>query len=120
MQIHVTDAAKETLHLAMDANPGKKAQLRFDAEGCGCAVSGVPTIWLAEELTGECERIETNGLPLYIQTSQKVFFDEQMTIDYNEKAKTLALKSPAQMLSPRMSILVKQGESESGSKAESH
>lgn len=100
--------------------PGEKAQLRYDAEGCGCAVSGVPTIWLADELTGQCEAIETNGLPLYIQTSQKVFFDEEMTIDYNEKAKTLVLKSPAEMLSPRMSILVKQGETESESKAESH
>ncbi|WP_016939178.1 iron-sulfur cluster biosynthesis family protein [Bacillus siamensis] len=120
MQIHVTDAAKHTLLQAMDANPEKKAQLRYDAEGCGCAVSGVPAIWLADELTGQCERIETNGLPLYIQTSQKVFFDEEMTIDYNEKAKTLVLKSPAEILSPRMSILVKQGETESESKAESH
>ncbi len=84
----------------------EKAQLRYDAEGCGRAVSGVPTIWLAEELTGQCERLETNGIPLYIQSSQSVF-DDQMTIDYNEKAKTLALKSPAEMLSPRMSILVK-------------
>ncbi|WP_338442790.1 iron-sulfur cluster biosynthesis family protein [Bacillus spizizenii] len=107
MNIHVTDAAKQALQQAFDANPGKKAQLRYDAEGCGCAVSGVPTIWLAEELTGQCERLETNGILLYIQSSQKVFFDDQMTIDYNEKAKTLALKSPAEMLSPRMSILVK-------------
>lgn len=83
-------------------------------------MSGVPAIWLADELTGQCEAIEINGLPLYIQTSQKVFFDEEMTIDYNEKAKTLVLKSPAEMLSPRMSILVKQGETESESKAESH
>ncbi|MCY8514891.1 iron-sulfur cluster biosynthesis family protein [Bacillus atrophaeus] len=107
MQIHLTDTAKQTLQQAMVANPGKKAQLRFDAQGCGCAVSGVPTIWLSEQLTGECEQLETNGVPLYIQSSQKVFFDDQMTIDYNEKANTLALKSPAQMLSPRMSILVK-------------
>lgn len=53
--------------------PGQKAQLRFDAEGCGCAVSGVPTIWLSEQLTGECEQLETNGVPLYIQSSQKCF-----------------------------------------------
>lgn len=115
------DGCGETYISAGDGRqPAEKAQLRYDAEGCGCAVSGVPTIWLTDELTGQCERIETNGLPLYIQTSQKVFFDEEMTIDYNEKAKTLVLKSPAEMLSPRMSIIVKQGETESESKAESH
>lgn len=109
MQIHVTDAAKHTLQQAMDANPGKKAQLRYDAEGCGCAVSGVPTIWLADELTGQCEAIETNGLPLYIQTSQKVFFDEEMTIDYNEKAKTLVLKKPGRDAEPENEHISKAG-----------
>ena len=36
------------------------------------------------------------------------------------KRQNARLKSPAEMLSPRMSILVKQGETESESKAESH
>ncbi|MCI4171216.1 hypothetical protein MMJ17_26830, partial [Bacillus spizizenii] len=57
--IHVTDAAKQALQQAYDANPGKKAQLRYDAEGSGCAVRGVPTNWLAEKLTGQSEQLAT-------------------------------------------------------------
>ncbi|GIN67850.1 hypothetical protein J41TS2_32710 [Bacillus sonorensis] len=107
MQLHITEQAKQSIQQATEAYPDKKMQLRYDTEGCGCAVSGIPVIWLTDELAGECELLETNGAPVYIQSSQKVFFDEKMTIDYYEKAGTLMLKSPAQMFSPRMSILVK-------------
>ncbi|MDI6549986.1 iron-sulfur cluster biosynthesis family protein, partial [Bacillus subtilis] len=58
--------------------------------------------------TGEWEPLNNSQhLKLYIHTAQKVFFDEEMTIDFNEKANTLMLKSPQQILSPRMGILVK-------------
>ncbi|WP_307891907.1 iron-sulfur cluster biosynthesis family protein [Bacillus swezeyi] len=107
MQLEITEQARQAIEQAKEAYPDKKIQLRYDSEGCGCAVSGVPVIWLTDELSGNCEPLKTNGIPMYIQSSQKVFFDEVMTIDYHEKAGALMLKSPAQMLSPRMSILVK-------------
>ncbi|MDA7027074.1 iron-sulfur cluster biosynthesis family protein [Bacillus sp. CLL-7-23] len=107
MQLTITEQAKQVIRQATETNPDKQIQLRYDTEGCGCAVSGVPTIWLMEELFGECELLETNGIPVYIQSSQKVFFDEMMTIDYDKKVGALMLKSPAQILSSRMSILVK-------------
>lgn len=107
MQLHITEQAKQAIQRAKTAYPDKKIQLRYDIDGCGCAVNGIPVIWLTDELTGECELLETNGVPVYIQSSQKVFFDDAMTVDYHEKAGTLLLKSPAQVLSPRMGILVK-------------
>ncbi|KYC76019.1 iron-sulfur cluster biosynthesis family protein [Bacillus licheniformis] len=107
MQLEITAQARQAIQRATEPYPDKKIQLRYDSEGCGCAVSGVPVLWLTDELSGSCEPLETNGVPIYIQSSQKVFFDEAMTIDYYEKAGALMLKSPAQVLSPRMSILVK-------------
>ncbi|MEK5366365.1 iron-sulfur cluster biosynthesis family protein [Bacillus safensis] len=108
MYIHITEPAAVFLTKQQAGHETKELLLRYDSDGCGCAVSGVPMIWLTGERTGEWEELKHNQLfKLYIHTAQKVFFDEEMTIDFNEKANTLMLKSPQQILSPRMGILVK-------------
>ncbi|AOZ90148.1 hypothetical protein BK049_16435 [Bacillus xiamenensis] len=108
MYIHITEPAAAFLTKRQAEHKTKELLLRYDSDGCGCAVSGVPMIWLTSERTGEWEQLKHNQpFHLYIHTAQKVFFDEEMTIDFNEKANTLMLKSPQQILSPRMGILVK-------------
>ncbi|WP_342496461.1 iron-sulfur cluster biosynthesis family protein [Bacillus sp. FSL K6-3149] len=108
MYIHITEKAKTYIEKQQTGNETKELLLRYDSEGCGCAVSGVPMLWLTSERTGEWEQLKNSQhLKLYIHIAQKVFFDEEMTIDFNEKANTLMLKSPQQILSPRMGILVK-------------
>ncbi|MDM5298624.1 iron-sulfur cluster biosynthesis family protein [Bacillus pumilus] len=108
MYIQITESAATFMKKQQAAHETKELLLRYDTDGCGCAVSGVPMIWLTSERTGEWEQLDHNqSFKLYIQTAQKVFFDEEMKIDLNEKANTLMLKSPQQILSPRMGILVK-------------
>ncbi|MFS0656440.1 iron-sulfur cluster biosynthesis family protein [Bacillus sp. 179-C3.3 HS] len=108
MYIQITESAASFIQKYQIEHETKELLLRYDSDGCGCAVSGVPMIWLTSERTGEWEELKHNQpFTLYIHTAQKVFFDEEMTIDFNEKANTLMLKSPQQILSPRMSILIK-------------
>ena len=109
MYIHITELAKTYIEKQQTGARGKGCCcLHMISEGCGCAVSGVPMLWLTSERTGEWEQLNNSQhLKLYIHIAQKVFFDEEMTIDFNEKANTLMLKSPQQILSPRMGILVK-------------
>lgn len=108
MYIQITEPAASFIKKRQEEHEARELLLRYDSDGCGCAVSGIPMIWLTSERTGEWEQLQHNqSFKLYIHTAQKVFFDEEMTIDFNEKANTLMLKSPQQILSPRMGILVK-------------
>lgn len=66
MNIYVIDVVKQVLQQVFDVNLGKKVQFCYDVEGCGCVVSGVLIIWLVEELMGQCEQLEMNGILLYI------------------------------------------------------
>ncbi|ALC81495.1 MULTISPECIES: iron-sulfur cluster biosynthesis family protein [Bacillus] len=107
MQIQLTETADKMLKEALMASPGKHIQLAYDSEGCGCAVSGVPALWLTDQPVGETESIQTNGAPILIQKVKKVFFDEQMKMDANEKSNTFSLKSNSETLNPRMRMISK-------------
>lgn len=107
MQIELSETAEKMLQEALLAAPGKQIQLAYDSEGCGCAVSGVPALWLTDQPVGETEQIQTNGTPIHIQSVKKVFFDEQMKMDADEKSNTFSLKSKSEMLNPKMRMISK-------------
>lgn len=106
MKMTITEMAEKKLHEKMTGKPGF-LKLKYDIDGCGCAVSGVAALWLEDEREENETEVETNGIPIYIQTSKKVFFDEQMTIDYSEGAGCYQLKSANEYLNPRMSYFDK-------------
>ncbi|OIJ16108.1 hypothetical protein BKP35_03760 [Anaerobacillus arseniciselenatis] len=57
--------------------------LFYDTDGCGCAVNGVPVLFITSQKDVEMlEQIKTNGIPIYMYKKHTVFFDDQLNIDY--------------------------------------
>ncbi|MFD2445946.1 iron-sulfur cluster biosynthesis family protein [Bacillus sp. CGMCC 1.16607] len=106
MEINLTGKAVAKIN---EKTSGKEGylKLKYDIDGCGCVVSGVPTLWFVSELDEEDEAIQTNDITIYIEKSKAIFFDEQMKIDFTESANCFQLKSPNQMINGRMSFLIK-------------
>ncbi|MFC4324083.1 iron-sulfur cluster biosynthesis family protein [Litchfieldia salsa] len=83
-------------------------KVKYETEGCGCVVSGVPTLWIVDHQEEDEERFETNFCPVLVEKSKKVFYDEQLKIDYVESANCYLLRSPNQILNPRMMLIEKR------------
>ncbi|MGD6815644.1 iron-sulfur cluster biosynthesis family protein [Metabacillus sp. 84] len=107
MKVTFTEKAIERIEPSLTENPEAYLKLKYDTEGCGCVVSGVAALWLVKETDEDDLKIETNFQPVYLEKTKMVFLDENMTVDFLESANTFALKSPSQMLNPRMSLVVK-------------
>ncbi|MBS2969517.1 iron-sulfur cluster biosynthesis family protein [Metabacillus sp. KIGAM252] len=107
MNVTFTEKAIERIAPSLSENPEAHLKLKYDTEGCGCVVSGVAALWLVKETEEDDLKIETNFVPVYLEKTKLVFLDENMTVDFLESANTFALKSPSQMLNPRMSLVVK-------------
>lgn len=103
MEIKITEKATQKIN---DKISDKKGflKLKYDTEGCGCVVSGIASLWFVSELDDDDEALQTNGIPIYIEKSKAVFFDEQMKIDFTETANCFQLKSPNQIINGRMSF----------------
>ncbi|AZB43445.1 iron-sulfur cluster biosynthesis family protein [Bacillus sp. FJAT-42376] len=107
MNVTFTEKAMERIAPSLREHPEARLKLKYDTEGCGCVVSGVAALWLVKETEEDDLKIETNFKPVYLEKTKMVFLDENMTVDFLESANTFALKSPSQMLNPRMSLVVK-------------
>ncbi|BDG36681.1 iron-sulfur cluster biosynthesis family protein [Saccharococcus caldoxylosilyticus] len=80
-------------------------KLKYDTDGCGCLVDGVIALWLVDETDEDDLVIETNFVPILIEKSRLVFYDDVMTIDAGQGANVFQLKSPRQILNPRMALV---------------
>ncbi|WP_078413675.1 iron-sulfur cluster biosynthesis family protein [Priestia abyssalis] len=107
MNITFTDKAMEKIQLKLSDSKGKQLKLKYDTEGCGCVVSGVSALWIVSEREEDDINISTNFQPLLMEKTKQVFFDEEMTIDFVKSANSFMLKSPNQILNPRMSLVDK-------------
>lgn len=107
MEVTFTKEAIEQLTPKLNENDERLLKLKYDTDGCGCVMSGVTALWLVEEQDQGDIKLETNHVPLLVEKTKMVFLDEQLTISYNEAAKSFMLKSPSQILNPRMSLLVR-------------
>jgi uncharacterized protein YqkB len=110
MKIQLTDAAAEKI---TEKISGKKGylKLKYDIDGCGCVVSGIPTLWYVSE-PDEIDdvTIETNHFPILVEKSKTVFLDEDLKIDFSTTSNTFQLKSPGQILNGRMNFILYPGE----------
>lgn len=106
MKIEITAAAAEKIKARTDGHKGY-LKLKYDTDGCGCAVNGVVVLWFAAELEADDIKIETNDQPVYIEKSKEVFFEEQMKIDFSTATNCFQLKSPQQILNGYMSLVMK-------------
>ncbi len=103
MEITFTEDAIQQLNSVLQ--PTKKLKLMYDTEGCGCVVSGVSALWQIEKPNSQDEEVQTNHVPIWIDRTKLVFFEEKMTIDFLPKYWCYQLKSPNQILNPRMSFV---------------
>jgi uncharacterized protein YqkB len=107
MNITITEIAAQKITEKISGKQGF-LKLKYDIEGCGCVVSGVPTLWLVNELDEDDDTaIETNEQTVYIEKSKAVFLDEELKIDFSKDSNTFQLKSVGQYLNPRMAFVDK-------------
>jgi uncharacterized protein YqkB len=107
MRIQLTQEAEQRLKQHTDKEVGKLV-LVFDSEGCGCAVSGIPQLWLVNPLEAEDTLTACDSMPLYHKPRQSVFFDEAMKIDYNHEKKSYKLSSSGQIFNAQMTVIDKR------------
>jgi uncharacterized protein YqkB len=103
MEIKITEKAAQKINEKISDKKGF-LKLKYDTEGCGCVVSGIAALWFVSELDDDDEALQTDGMPIYIEKSKAVFFDEQMKIDFTETYNCFQLKSPNQIINGRMSF----------------
>jgi uncharacterized protein YqkB len=107
MQVMFTKEAIEQIAPKLEENNNRILKLKYDTDGCGCVMSGVTALWLVDEQDKDDVELETNDVPLFVEKTKMVFLDDQLTISFNQTANCFMLKSPSQILNPRMSLLVK-------------
>jgi uncharacterized protein YqkB len=110
MKIQLTDAAAEKISEKTEGRTGH-LKLKYDIDGCGCVVSGVPTLWYVSE-PDEIDdvAVDTNHFPILVEKSKTVFLDEELKIDFSTASNTFQLKSPGQILNGRMNFILYPGE----------
>ncbi|WP_453995224.1 iron-sulfur cluster biosynthesis family protein [Bacillus nitroreducens] len=108
MNITFTERAIEKLNLNIH-NQDKQLKLKYETDGCGCVMSGVTALWLVDSGDEDDLTLETNYQPILVEKSKMVFLDEEMTIDFIETANCYMLKSPNQILNPRLRLVEMSG-----------
>ncbi|TDQ41616.1 iron-sulfur cluster biosynthesis family protein [Aureibacillus halotolerans] len=80
-------------------------RLVYDSEGCGCAVSGVPTLYEANAKDVGSEQRADCPLPVYYWPPHQVFFgDEALTLKANETNNTFTLRNDSEILNARLTV----------------
>lgn len=108
MNVTFTERAIEKLNTQIK-NKDKKLKLKYETEGCGCVMSGVTALWLVDYGDEDDLILETNYQPLLVEKSKMVFLDEKMTVDFIESANCYMLKSPNEILNPRLRLVEVSG-----------
>ncbi|MDN3016617.1 iron-sulfur cluster biosynthesis family protein [Paenibacillus sp. BSR1-1] len=107
MEITITAEAAGKINERTENREGY-LKLKYDTDGCGCAVNGVIALWHVTKLDDTDIAIETNERTVYVEKSKMVFFDEQMKIDFSKATNCFQLKSPGQILNGHMSLILKE------------
>ncbi len=105
MEIIITEAANAKIEERIKGRPGY-LKLKYDTEGCGCAVDGVAALWFVPELDADDIAIKTNGRHIYVEKAKMVFFDEKMRIDFSTASNCFQLKSTQQIINGHMSLIL--------------
>lgn len=104
INIQFSKAAKEAIRKKMKQKD-VVLKLVYDTEGCGCGVSGVPTLYMVDEIQ-DGVKAKSDTFPIYYDEQQRVFFEEQLMIDINHHAYgAFVLKSNGQIYSSYMSLV---------------
>lgn len=106
MNITITDEAQKVLKAKIADRPGY-LKIKYDTEGCGCAVSGIPVLEYVEQKEHGDIEIETEAMPVLVEKSKQVFYDKNLKIDFSKSSNTFQLKSPGEILNGRMNFFIR-------------
>ncbi|SDC45238.1 Uncharacterized protein YqkB [Paenibacillus sp. UNCCL117] len=110
MQITCTEQAAAVIEQHFDARQSGVLRLVYDNEGCGCAVNGVPTLWIENAPQPNDLAIVTSGLAhaLWIDKKHEIYFEDFMTLDYKSEGRSFILKSRGQIYNAHMNLVDKR------------
>ncbi|RNA68914.1 iron-sulfur cluster biosynthesis family protein [Alteribacter keqinensis] len=107
MDVKVTKEAQEKILSMTDKKNNKRLiiEVEHDTDGCGCIVSGVARLVQHQDVPEGYDRLNSdfNNVDFVIDPKMKVFFDTLVTVDFSNGK--LQLKSPNQMLNPRLKFI---------------
>ncbi|MEK3885874.1 iron-sulfur cluster biosynthesis family protein [Bacillus sp. FSL K6-3431] len=107
VKLTITPKAAEQINMKM-INKDLMLKLKYETEGNGCVMNGVPMLELIEkrELDDDEIQFETDIMPVIMEKSKIIFFADQLKIDYSTEAQSFRLVSPDQILNGRMACKV--------------
>ncbi|KPV59854.1 hypothetical protein QJ48_08770 [Paenibacillus sp. A3] len=108
MRIIFTESAVAEIRRILDRQAGGRLKLVYDAEGCGCAVSGVPTLWITDEPDRNDFIVAGDPFEVLMDRKHEVFFEENMTVDYQASGYCFILKSSGQIYNANMRLIDKR------------
>ncbi|WP_170287576.1 iron-sulfur cluster biosynthesis family protein [Aquibacillus halophilus] len=100
MRLSITPQALERV-IELQGSDQNYLWLYYDTEGCGCGVSGLPSVRFATSKNDSYQLVESNKLQVIIHKQQAVFFAKEMKLDYTENF--FRLSSSEGMLNPIIS-----------------
>ncbi|MBW7473965.1 iron-sulfur cluster biosynthesis family protein [Paenibacillus oenotherae] len=104
MQFTFTDSAVEQLSgLLEDGN--RSLRLKYDTEGCGCVVSGVPALELIGAPDADDKQADGTPYAVWYEPRFAVFFEPNLRIDYNKERHSFSLKSDNQIYTNNLRLV---------------
>lgn len=104
--IHFTftdDAVEQLSGLLEEGN--RSLRLKYDTEGCGCVVSGVPALELIQAPDADDKQAEGNPYKVWYEPRFAVFFEPSLKIDYSKERNAFSLKSDNQIYTNSLRIV---------------
>lgn len=108
MQITFSEQAAKAAQDKLGTDRPGMFKLAYDNEGCGCSVSGVPTLWIVDKPEPGDFEVDGHPLTLWMDRKHEVFFEERMTVDYRSKDRCFVLKSSGQIYNAFMQVMDKR------------
>lgn len=111
MNIQFTSEALQKLQPYID-DKDTLMKLVYDADGCGCAVSGVPALWVLnkQQVKEEVRNASHEPLQIVYEPRHEVFFEDRLKLDYHSDKRAFKLSSDGQIYSTDLAIVDKRGE----------
>ncbi|CAM2788120.1 iron-sulfur cluster biosynthesis family protein [Paenibacillus sediminis] len=108
MKIMLSNQAEDTIKQRLGQQPGV-VRLVYDTEGCGCAVSGVPGLWITDKNEPNDMKMDSSAIPFWMDRRQAVFFDEDLQLDIQSGPQSFRLHSDSQFYGLNIKLIDKRG-----------
>ena len=105
MEITITDEAAAKIKEKTEGMKGY-LKLKYNTDGCGCAVNGVVELWFVSEIEKDDVAIDTNEWPVFLEKAKTLYFDEKMKIHFSKDVNSFQLISPQQILNGFMKLVI--------------